>query len=85
MGSPLFEKTTITLENGKQFVIEAKNNTADNVYIQSGKLNGKIYTKNYITYQDIVRGGKLIFEMKAQPNKKRGVNKTDRPYSVSEI
>lgn len=85
MGSPLFEKTTITLEDGKKFIIEAKNNTADNVYIQSGRLNGKAYTKNYITYQDIVRGGKLSFEMKNQPNKKRGINKTDRPYSVSEI
>lgn len=83
LGSPLFEKTTITLEDGKQFVIEAKGNNAQNVYIQSAELNGKIYTKNYISYEDIANGGTLTMKMDDQPNKKRGITPEDLPYSVS--
>jgi predicted alpha-1,2-mannosidase len=83
LGSPLFEKTTITLEDGKQFVIEAKGNNAQNVYIQSAELNGKIYTKNYISYEDIANGGTLTMKMDDQPNKKRGITLEDLPYSVS--
>ncbi|SDD34895.1 GH92 family glycosyl hydrolase [Niabella drilacis] len=83
IGSPLFKKATITLENGKQFVIEAGNNSAKNVYINRALLNGKVYSKNFITYQDIVKGGRLHFEMSATPNKKRGLEPSDRPFSVS--
>lgn len=52
-GSPLFQKTTITLEGGKKFVIVAAGNSDTNVYIQSATLNGKPYGKNYIRYSDI--------------------------------
>lgn len=83
MGSPVFEKATITLEDGKQFVIEAKNNSKDHVYIQSAKLNGQQYTQNYIRYQDLVGGGTLTLEMGDQPNKTRGTNKEDLPFSLS--
>lgn len=82
-GSPMFKKTTITMENGKQFVIEAGNNNSQNVYIRSAKLNGKDYSKNYIRYQDIINGGNLIFEMDNQPNLQRGTLPEDAPYSVS--
>ncbi len=83
LGSPVFEKATITLENGKQFVIEAKNNSQKNVYIQSATLNGKSYTHNFIRYQDIINGGVIKFEMGEQPDKTRGTNDADFPYSVS--
>ncbi|MFT3902889.1 MAG: GH92 family glycosyl hydrolase [Niabella sp.] len=83
IGSPLFKKVTIKLENGKQFVIEAANNSAQNVYIQKGKLNKKKYTKNFITYQDIMKGGHLYFEMGDQPNTKRGLGKKNQPFSLS--
>lgn len=83
LGSPVFEKATITLENGKQFVIEAKNNSQKNVYIQSATLNGKSYTHNFIRYQDIINGGVVKFEMGEQPDKTRGTNDADFPYSVS--
>ena len=71
LGSPMFEKTSVTLENGNVFVIEAKNNSSENVYIQSAKLNGKEITRNWITYGEIVAGGKLQFEMGNKPNLKR--------------
>lgn len=72
IGSPLFKKVTINLENGKTFVIETKNNSEKNCYIRSAKLNGMNYYKSYITHQDIVKGGKLLFEMGSKPNENYG-------------
>jgi predicted alpha-1,2-mannosidase len=83
IGSPVFKKATITMENGKKFVIEAEGNSKDNVYIQSGTLNGKNLDKNYITYDDINNGGSLKFVMGPQPNKQRNITKDAAPYSVS--
>jgi predicted alpha-1,2-mannosidase len=83
IGSPLFKKVTLTLENGKTFVIEAKNNNQDNVYIKDAKLNKKSYSKNFITYGTILNGGLLNFEMSSTPNMKRGTGKDDAPYSYS--
>lgn len=85
LGSPVFRKTTIMLENGKQFVIDAGNNNQQNVFIQSAKLNGNSYSKNFIRYEDIVNGGTLQLEMGNQPNKSRGINAEDLPYSVSNM
>jgi predicted alpha-1,2-mannosidase len=83
IGSPLFDKATITMEDGKQFVIKADHNNASNVYIQNALLNGRTYNHNWITYDDIVNGGVLHFDMGADPNLKRGIEKEDRPFSVS--
>lgn len=83
LGSPKFWKTTITMEDGKKFVIEAKGNSKDNVYIQNATLNGKRHTRNYIHYSDIVNGGVLELQMGNQPEKTRGTAKEDRPFSLS--
>lgn len=83
IGSPLFRKATITMEDGSKFVIEAEGNSADNVYIQSGTLNGRPLDKNYITYGDIARGGTLKFVMGAKPNRTRNTGKDAAPYSLS--
>ena len=83
MGSPVFEKTTINLENGKTFVINAKGNSKSNVYIQSAELNNKSFTQNYITYQDLINGGTLDLEMSSTPNISRGINESDKPFSLS--
>ena len=85
LGSPVFNKITIELENGNQFIIEVVNNSDENVYIDYAELNGVEHTKNWITYSDIVNGGKLKLIMSNTPNKMRGVNPEDRPYSVSSI
>lgn len=84
IGSPVFEKATISLENGKTFVIQAKNNNAENVYIQSAELNGKPLDKNYITFDDINKGGEMVFEMSGTPNKSRGTRKEARPFSLQQ-
>ena len=65
-GSPLFDKVTVSLPDG-EFVIAANNNSAENIYIQSVRLNGEAYNKAYIDYADIISGGTLVFEMGSEP------------------
>ncbi len=69
-GSPIFDKATINLENGKRFVVETINNSKNNKYIQSIVLNGENVYRNYIRHDEIMQGGKLIFTMGKSPNKK---------------
>lgn len=83
IGSPLFEKATLELENGNTFVIEAEGNSPENVYIQTATLNGFPYSRNWITYEDIMRGGTLHFQMSDQPNYERGTGEDDLPWSLS--
>lgn len=83
VGSPVFEKSTITTEDGKKFTIEAENNSDENIYIQSATLNGKEYDKNYITYSDIMNGGTFHLVMGSEPARDRGVKEEDKPFSVS--
>lgn len=78
-GSPLFDKATVNVGNGKTFTIIAHNNSSENIYIQSAKLDGKPYTKSYITHTDVMAGGVLEFEMGKTPSATFGVEKTDRP------
>ena len=77
-GSPIWNSAKIDLGKGKTFEIVAHGNSATNKYIQSCKLNGKKYTKSYIDYADIVKGGKLEFVMGSKPSK-FGTAKKDRP------
>lgn len=82
MGSPLFKKATIKLPNGKTFTVNAPKCSDKNLYITSAKLNGKNYTKSYITYSDIMNGGTLTLNMAAKPNKKFGASVKDRPVAA---
>jgi predicted alpha-1,2-mannosidase len=84
LGSPLVDKATIHFENGKSFTIKAVNNNKTNVYVNSAKLNGANYTKSYITYEDVVKGGILEFEMSAVPNKERATSGADVPVTKIE-
>lgn len=84
IGSPVFKKATITLENGKKFIINAKDNNKQNVYIQTATLNGKPYTKNWIAYNDIINGGVFELQMGDQPALSRGTSDDDKPFSVSQ-
>lgn len=83
-GSPRFEKVTINLPEGKTFTVEAPAASKDNKYIQSVRLNGEPYTKSYISYEDIMKGGTLSFEMGREPNKAFGADVADRPHSLEE-
>ena len=81
-GTPRFDRSVINLPEGKTFEIVANNVNKDNIYIQSVKLNGKNYTKTYITYDDVMNGGNLTFEMGGTPNKEFGAAAKDRPVSA---
>lgn len=78
-GSPLFRSAVIRLPGGKTFTVKAPANSSRNIYIRSAKLNGKNYTKSYITYDDIMRGGVLEFTMSSRPNRSFGAAPKDRP------
>jgi len=83
LGAPYLPYMKVMLENGKTFEVKADKVSDKNRYVKSVKLNGKPYTKGFITQQDIMDGGTLTFEMTSSPNKKRVFNGTDRPYSLS--
>ncbi|WP_181308453.1 GH92 family glycosyl hydrolase [Nonomuraea fuscirosea] len=69
IGSPLFEKATVRLENGRTLVIRAKGNSARNVYVQGLKVNGRPYGKTYLPHDLIAKGGELEFEMGPRPSR----------------
>ncbi len=71
IGSPLFDKVTIQLNKkyyrGKKFVIETRNNSGDNIYVENMMLNGKPLNSPFIKYADVVKGGKLVLAMDSTP------------------
>ncbi|MBC9911154.1 GH92 family glycosyl hydrolase [Chitinophaga varians] len=79
MGSPLFDKATVKLQDGKTFTVQTINNSKENIYIQSIKLNGKPYTKSFITHQDLLKGGTMVVTMGNKPNVNFGKAVADRP------
>ncbi len=80
LGTPLFKKATLHLENGKEVVIQT---SSAERFIDRMTFNGSEYTKNYLTHKDLNNGGRLEFKMSAQPNYQRGTSAEDAPYSFS--
>jgi predicted alpha-1,2-mannosidase len=83
LGAPLFKKITVTLENGKQLVINAPANSDKNLYVQSLQVNGVNHDKNWLDHNQLMKGAVLNFTMSGTPNKTRGVNASAYPYSMS--
>jgi predicted alpha-1,2-mannosidase len=83
IGAPLFKRVTMNLENGNKIEITAPENSQENRYVQSITMNGLTYGKNYFNYDDLQKGAKIFFEMNHVPNKKRGTEESDFPYSFS--
>jgi putative alpha-1,2-mannosidase len=73
IGSPIFEKSSIDLPNGKQFQVIANKCSVVNKYIQSAKLDGKVLDTPWFTHDQLIAGGKLELEMGPLPNKKWGL------------
>jgi predicted alpha-1,2-mannosidase len=82
-GSPLFKKMTLYLENGNKVVMNAPDNKKENRYIESVKINGTAYTKNYLKHETLTNGAAIDFNMSSSPNKSRGITADDFPYSFS--
>ncbi|MDL2211102.1 GH92 family glycosyl hydrolase [Bacteroides sp. OttesenSCG-928-M17] len=83
LGSPLFKKATLYLENGNHLVIDAANNSPERVFIDSLYVNGNEYTNNYLKHDDLLNGGVLKFRMSDRMNTKRGIAPEEYPYSFS--
>ena len=83
LGAPLFPRVTINFENGKKMQIIASGNDDGHRYVERMRLNRKVYTKNYITHADLLKGGRIEFRMSEQPNRLRGIGDADVPYSFS--
>lgn len=81
IGSPFFDEITIQLNHGKTFRIIAKNNSEENKYIQSARLNGKEWSKPWFPHEEIKNGGTLELEMGNQANKLWGAGTQDAPPS----
>ncbi|MCH8903459.1 MAG: GH92 family glycosyl hydrolase [Bacteroidetes bacterium] len=82
IGSPIFEKVTLHLENGNRFVIEARNVSSEGIYIRSAHSNGRTYDRNYIEHELIMQGGRLEFQMSKIPSTTWAVSKDSRPVSL---
>jgi len=83
IGSPLFDKVTMHLQNGNTFTIEAENNKDKNHFIQSMRLNNTTYNNTWIDYNEIQKGGTLYFKMDATPNKDFGNSISSKPFSLT--
>ena len=83
LGSPLFKKVTLILENGSTIEINAPDNEEDRRYVSSLKVNGAPYDKNYLRHADLMDGLVLDYQMSTIPNKVRGTAQTAFPYSFS--
>jgi len=83
LGTPLFKSMTINLENGKKIVLNAPNNSESNKYINSVSYNGKPYNNNWLDHAELLKGTVVNFNMSAQPNKQRGIQPANFPYSLS--
>lgn len=88
IGSPIFDKITIKLNKSyylaDEFVIETKDNSSANRYIQSATLDGKPLNKSWFYHKDLVDGGKLILQMGSEPNKNWGSDSELLPPSMSD-
>jgi predicted alpha-1,2-mannosidase len=82
LGSPIVDKATIRLPQGKTFVVNVQNNSPQNMYIQSATLNGQPYANSYLLHRDIVAGGTLQLTMGPQPNRTFGAAAANRPLEV---
>ncbi len=83
LGSPLFKKATVTFENGRKLIIEAPENSRENVYVGTLTLDGRDVKVNFLKHEEMQMGGVLRFGMISSPDTGRGTAGEARPYSVT--
>ncbi|MEV8088470.1 GH92 family glycosyl hydrolase [Streptomyces nigra] len=83
IGSPLFTKATIQLENGRKLVVKAPKNSARNVYVQGLKVNGVPWKSTSLPHSLIAKGGVLEFDMGSKPSS-WGTGKNAAPVSITQ-
>jgi len=85
IGSPVFDKTTIHLKNGKDFVILAHNNSRNNKYVQSIRLNGRQLDQVWFRHAEIANGGTLELTMRDAPNTSLGSTNAELPPASASV
>ena len=85
LASPVFDRITIRLHNGKTFAIVCPNNSKDNKFIQSVKLNGRAQSRVWIRHADLLKGGTLELQMGNTPNQELGSSPADLPPSLMSL
>lgn len=83
MGAPYLPYLKVTLENGKTIEVKAPKVSDKNRYVQKVRINGEPYSKLFVTHKQLTDGCVIEFDMGSKPNKKRGLNASDKPYSLS--
>ena len=83
LGSPLFGKAVIHRDTGAEITISAPGNAPDKRYVGSLTLDGKPWTHNFLPWSELADGADLRFTMQAEPNRERGTQEEDLPYSAS--
>lgn len=83
LGAPLFKKLTLTLENNKKVIISAPQNSSRNRYVKNLSINGQLSGKTWISHATLMGGASIDITMSAEPNKSRGIQLSDVPYSFS--
>jgi predicted alpha-1,2-mannosidase len=83
LGSPIFERVTIRVDENKTFTIEARDVSSQNKYIQSATLNGKPHNKPWFDHADLAAGGTLTLQMGPRPNREWGSSPEAAPPSMS--
>ena len=81
IGSPVFERASIAIGNGKTFEVVCRNYAPEHKYIQSATLNGKAWDKSWFTHEDLMQGGRLELVMGLRPNKDWGASEQATPPS----
>jgi putative alpha-1,2-mannosidase len=79
IGSPLFKRASIALDNGKTFAVEADAQSPSDVYIQSATLNGRALDRAWLSHSEIVRGGVLHLQLGPAPNQRWGIGGLPQP------
>ncbi|MFD8302089.1 GH92 family glycosyl hydrolase [Streptomyces sp. NPDC059690] len=83
VGSPLFKKATVHLENGRDLVVKAPRNSAANVYVQGLKVNGRAWTSTSLPHSLLAKGGVLEFDMGSKPSS-WGTGRNAAPVSITQ-
>lgn len=83
LGSPLFDKVTMTMPNGTPFTITTKGNSESAVYVDDVQLNGGTWNKTWVGLDALQSGGTMTFDMSETPNKTRAINADAWPFSLS--
>jgi putative alpha-1,2-mannosidase len=72
IGSPSLKKSVLHLSNGQKFTITAENLSAENIYVQSARLNGRNWESAFLPYSELKNGGTLSLSMGPQPGRTWG-------------